>query len=50
MSQGSELERRRHISAELLSRGVDMLRTSVFDCPLFSPDVIIPYENLDTDR
>ena len=31
-------------------RGVDVLTTPVFDRPLFSPDVIILFENLDIGR
>ena len=32
----------------LLIRGVDTLTTAIFDRRLFSPDVIILFENLDT--
>ena len=31
-------------------REVDVLKPLAFDRPLFNPDVIIPFENLDTGR
>ena len=29
---------------------MDILTTPVFDRPLLSPDIIVPFENLDTGR
>ena len=34
----------------VILRGVDILTTQDFDHLLFSPDVTIPFENLDTGR
>ena len=35
--------------SELL-RGVDILTSLVFDCPLFSRDISILFQNMDTGR
>ena len=37
------------IGTTLKRSGMDILTTPVFDRPLFSPDVIILFENLDID-
>ena len=44
------LKSRKHFSTSFEAFAVNTLTTTVFDCPLFSPDVIIAFENLDAGK